>query len=107
MTAATETVKPPEHNRTAIDFRLPIPRPKVNGIVVDFHCHLLAAHHAPVWFETAAHFGIDAFVSMTPLEEVVRMQRDYPGKVQFIAVPKWQDINSMTLSQWLDDWLRR
>src|SRR2546421_1731510 len=107
MSAATECNKPPDHNRIGIDFRLPMPRPKVNGIVIDFHCHLLAARHAPVWFEAAAHYGIDAFVSMTPLEEAVRIQRDYPGKVQFIAVPKWQDITSTSLPQWLDDWRRR
>src|SRR5437763_2320420 len=84
-----------------------MPRPKVRGIVVDFHCHLLAHRHAAVWFETARHFGIDAFVTMTPLEEVLGIQRDYPGKVQFIVVPKWQDLNSTTLAAWLDDWRRR
>ena len=35
-------------NTTApnVDFRRPMPRPKVNGPVIDFHCHLLAARHA-------------------------------------------------------------
>src|SRR5687767_4191656 len=98
-------VKPPDHNRTAIDFRRPMPKPKTSGIVIDFHCHLLAARHAKVWFEAAAHFGIDAFLTMTPLEEVLHLQRDYPGRVAFIVVPKWQDIT--TLAQWLDDWRRR
>src|SRR5205814_1852300 len=52
------------------------------------------------WFEAARHYGIDAFVSMTPLEEALSIQRDWPGKVQFIAVPRWGE-NS------IDDWLRR
>jgi predicted TIM-barrel fold metal-dependent hydrolase len=99
--------KPPEHNRTGIDFARPMPRPKVNGIVIDFHCHLLAHRHAAIWFETARHFGIDAFVTMTPLEEAVAIQRDYPGRVQFIVVPKWQDISSSSLTAWIDDWQRR
>lgn len=104
---AAEAPKLPEHNRAGVDFRRPMPRPKVNGIVVDFHCHLLAAHHAPAWFETAAHLGIDAFVTMTPLEEVMRLQRDYPAKLHFIVVPRWQDLGTTPLTQWLDDWKRR
>src|SRR6266581_4149285 len=110
MTVAATVPKPPkipEHNRTGVDFRRPMPRPKVNGIVIDFHCHLLAQRHAPAWFESARHYGIDTFVTMTPLEEAVRLQRDYPGRLQFIVVPKWQDITSITMSQWLDDWRRR
>src|SRR5687768_1415880 len=98
---------PPEHNRANIDFRRPMPRPKVNGTVVDFHCHLLAARHAPAWFESARHYGIDAFVTMTPLEEALKLQREWPGKLQFIVVPKWQDIATSTLENWLDDWRRR
>ena len=44
---------------------------------------------------------------MTPLEEVLHLQRDYPGKLQFIVVPKWQDIATTSLLHWLDDWRRR
>ena len=95
--------KPPEWNRTGIDFRRPMPRPKVRGVVIDFHCHLLAANHAPAWFEAAEHYGIDCFLSMTPLEEVVDLLRDYTGRIQFIAVPNFRDSSA----QWRDDWLRR
>src|SRR4051812_8308984 len=84
-----------------------MPRPKVRGRVIDFHCHLLAARHAPPWFEAAEHYGIDCFLSMTPLEDVIKIQRDYPGKVQFIVVPSWQAISTTPLVQWLDDWRRR
>jgi predicted TIM-barrel fold metal-dependent hydrolase len=89
-----------EYNRTGLDFRKPMPRPKVRGTVIDFHNHLLARRHAADWFETAAHYGIDAFVTMTPLEEAVTLARDYPGRLHFIAVPKWADLD-------VDDWLRR
>jgi predicted TIM-barrel fold metal-dependent hydrolase len=102
-----DSAKNLEHNRTALNFRAPMPRPKVNGPVVDFHCHLLAVRHAPAWFESAAHYGIDHFVTMTPLEEVVGLQRDYPGRLQFIVVPRWQDIANTPVSQWLEDWRRR
>ena len=107
MNVPADPAKPPDHNRTSVNFRAPMPRPKVNGIVIDFHCHLLAARHAPAWFEAAEHYGISTFLSMTPLEEVVRLQRNYPGRLQFIVVPKWQDMGTTPLERWIDDWRRR
>lgn len=95
--------KPPEHNRTAIDFRRPMPRPKVRGPVIDFHCHLLARRHGEVWFEAAQHYGIDYFLSMTQLEEALGLQRDFGNRIQFIVVPKWGD----PAPDFIDDWLRR
>lgn len=92
---------PPEHNRTNVDFRQPLPRPPVRGAVIDFHCHLLAARHANGWFEAAKHYGIDAFVTMTPLEEVQGLIRDWGDRLRFIAVPKWDQNNTY------DDWARR
>ena len=80
-----------------------MPRPKVRGPVIDFHCHLLARRHAEAWFEAADHYGIDCFLSMTPLEEVVDLLRDFTGRIQFIAVPKFRDDSG----NWLDDWRRR
>ena len=95
--------KEAEYNRIGIDFRKPWPRPKVRGPVIDFHSHLLAARHGRDWFEAADHYGIDQFVTMSPLEEAVGLQRDWPGRIQFIAVPRWQD----TSPNFVDDWLRR
>jgi predicted TIM-barrel fold metal-dependent hydrolase len=80
-----------------------MPRPKVRGPVIDFHCHLFAARHAGTWFECADHYGIDAFVSMTPLEEVLGLQRDWPGRIHFIAVPNWRYEGP----DYVGDWLRR
>ena len=99
--------RPPDHNRTGTDFRRPMPRPKVNGPVVDFHCHLLANRHARDWFEAADHYGIDCFLSMTPLEEVVGLLRDWGhgGRLQFIAVARWGEQSSP--QAWADDFLVR
>src|SRR5256885_16718730 len=98
--------KRPEHNRTGVNFRLPMPRPKVGGEVIDFHCHLLANRHARDWFEAAAHYGFDCFVTMTPLEEVVGLLRDWGHeRLQFIAVPRWGEQSSP--QAWVDDWLVR
>jgi hypothetical protein len=89
-----------EFNRTGLDFRRPMPRPKVRGRVIDIHTHLLAARHAKPWFEAADHYGIHTFVTMTPLEEALVVQREWLGRVHFIAVPRWGDVS-------IDDWLRR
>ncbi len=95
--------KPPEHNRVGFDFRSPMPRPKVKGAVIDWHVHIAAARHGRLWFEAADHYGIDCFCTMTPLEEAVSLHRDYPGRLHFIAIPRW--------GQWtegfVDEWLRR
>ncbi|HEX4794656.1 MAG TPA: amidohydrolase family protein [Humisphaera sp.] len=90
-----------EYNRIGMDFRVPMPRPKVRGITIDFHCHLFAARHAMDWFEAADHYGIDCFVTMTPLEEAMGIQREYPGRVQFIVVPRWQDTSPNFVDEWL------
>ena len=102
---AQKTTKSPDYNCTGVDYRRPMPRPKVRGPVIDFHCHLLAARHAPAWFESAHHYGIEHFVTMSPLEEAVKLQREWPGRLQFIIVPRWWNIT--TTSAWIDDWLRR
>ena len=98
-----EKAKASEYNRAGIDFRRPMPRPKVRGLVIDFHCHLLARRHAEAWFEAADHYGIDCFLSMTPFEEVVDLLRDYGRRVHFIAVPKFRDDSP----RWVEDWLSR
>lgn len=98
--AAMAPAKANEYNRLNLDYHQPMPRPKVKGRVIDFHTHLIAARHAKVWFETAAHYGIDDFVTMSPLEEAVGLQRDWGRRIQFIVVPAWQNPS-------VDDWLRR
>lgn len=98
--AAMAPAKSSEYNRLNLDFHKPMPRPKVKGLVIDAHTHLIAARHAKVWFEAARHYGIDAFVTMAPLEEVLGLQRDWPGRIQFITIPAWQNPS-------IDDWLRR
>jgi hypothetical protein len=92
-----------EYNRIGLRYRDPMPRPKVTGDVVDAHCHLFSAKHAKTWFEAADHYGIRKFVTMTPLEDALALQRDWPGRLHFIAIPKWRDPNPNPI----DDWLTR
>jgi hypothetical protein len=100
-----EPADPAHYNRTGVNFRAPMPRPKVNGVVVDFHCHLLANRHAVDWFEAADHYGIHHFVTMTQLEEAVGLQRDWGHRLQFIAVAHWGNLHVPT--DWFDDYRRR
>jgi hypothetical protein len=89
-----------DFNRIGLNFRHPMPRPKINGWFIDAHTHLLAARHGADWFEAARHYGINAFVTMSPLEEALVLQRKYPGRLHFIAIPRWQEKS-------YDDWHRR
>lgn len=99
--------KPEEYNRLNLDFHQPMPRPPVRGTVIDAHCHLVAARHGETWFECADHFGIDAFVTMTPLEEAIPLSRRFPNRVAFIVIPQWQKLADMNKTAIVDDWLRR
>ena len=102
---ALEPADPNHYNQTGFNFRAPMPRPKVRGTVVDFHCHLLANRHAPDWFEAADHYGIQKFVTMTPLEEVVGLQRDWGHRLHFIAVAHWGNVN--VPADWFEDYRMR
>jgi predicted TIM-barrel fold metal-dependent hydrolase len=75
----------------------------VRGLVIDFHCHLLKRSHAEDWFEAADHYGINCFLTMSPLEEAVPLARDFGKRLRFIAVPKWGDNEA----GWVDRWRTR
>jgi hypothetical protein len=92
-----------EYNRLHLDYRTPMPRPPVRGLVIDAHTHLVAARHAAVWFEAADHYGIDKTITMTPLEEAMGIARDWGERVHFITIPSWQDRSD----QWPENWLLR
>lgn len=94
---------PAEYNPLNLDYRHPLPRPPTRGPVIDWHTHLLARRHAPLWFEAADHYGIDRFITMTPLEEAVALHAQYGHRLQFIAIPQWGDSSP----HWRDNWMRR
>ncbi len=93
----------PEHNRSGLDYRRPMPRPNVRGKVIDCHIHLHANRQAATWFEAAGHYGLDFFFTMTPLEEALVLQRNWPGRLHFIAIPKWGEWGA----GFIDEWLKR
>jgi hypothetical protein len=82
-----------EFNKIGLDFQAEATRmPRaIDGPIIDSHSHLLAADHADAWFAAADAFGIDHTVTMTPLEEVLRLQRTrHASRTTIIAVPAWQ-----------------
>ena len=95
--------KEDEYNRIGLRYRQPMPRPKVRGLMIDAHTHLFALRHAKDWFECADHYGIDAFITMAPLEEAIGLQRDWGHRLQFIAIPTWTDNGP----NWMENWLVR
>ena len=79
------------YNRLGLDYDAPFPPPPVDCPVIDCHTHLLSAAHAADWFAAADHFGIDHTITMTPLEEAIRLARGPFGRrTTLIAVPAWQ-----------------
>jgi len=105
MPQVADAIKIPDHNRLGLDYRQALPRPKVRGTVVDIHCHLFAHRHAREWFESADHFGIHHFSTQTPLEEAIRLQRDFGHRLMFVASPAWVSLAPTQAA--VDDWLRR
>jgi len=99
--SASSSHRPPDYNRLGIAYRRPIPRPKVRGPVIDSHVHLVAARHGRTWFEACDHYGVNACVTMTPLEEALSLARDWGHRLQFIAIPKWHDWGAGFISEWL------
>ena len=108
---AADLPQPPAHNLTGVDFTAPIPRPagvdEVGG-VIDCHSHLFAADHAADWFEAADRFGIDHTITMTPLEEVLRLQNGpFGDRCSFINVPSWRPDHPDPASMYAVDPFRR
>ena len=80
-----------DFDRLGLDYAAGLPRPPVGGPVVDCHTHLLSAAHADAWFAAADAYGVDHTVTMTPLEEAVRLARGpHGGRATLIAVPAWR-----------------
>ena len=80
-----------DFDRLGLDYRRPgLPPPPVGRPVIDCHTHLVNAAHADAWFAAADVYGVDHTVTMTPLEEAVRLVRGPHGdRVTLIAVPEW------------------
>jgi predicted TIM-barrel fold metal-dependent hydrolase len=91
-------------NRLGLDYRAVPPR-RVTGPIIDFHAHL---HHGPTvgaFFEAADCYGIHKIVTMTPLDEIAPLESAAPGRLAYIAIPRWRSMAKSTTfqEQWLAD----
>jgi hypothetical protein len=59
--------------------------------IVDAHLHLVGTVAVEVWAEAADLYGIERCWSMTPLPMVEPVRERLGARVEFIAVPNWQD----------------
>lgn len=83
--------KPEHYNRTGLDYAARFPPPPIAGPTIDCHTHLLAERHAIDWFNAADGFGVDHTITMTPLEEAIKLQRSpWADRITLIAVPAWE-----------------
>lgn len=99
MSAATGSAD----NRLGIDYRTPPPR-AISGPILDIHCHLYAGPHLQAYFEAADLYRITRMVSMSPLADVPTLQREHPGRLDFIAIPNWREM--AYADAFRDSWMR-
>jgi hypothetical protein len=61
--------------------------------IVDAHLHLTGTTAVEVWAEAADLYGVERCWSMTPLPMVEAVRERLGARVEFIAVPNWQDAD--------------
>jgi predicted TIM-barrel fold metal-dependent hydrolase len=91
-------------NRLGLDYRA-VPERVSPGPIVDVHTHVYDCAGTAAFFEAADLYGIDRIVTMTPLDEVDALRQQYAGRLEFIAIPRWREMDSGDAFQrgWLAD----
>lgn len=90
-------------NRLGVDYRAAPPR-AAPGPVVDIHAHIVACSTAATFFEAADHYGVARVLSMCPLSHVDTLRAAYPGRLEFVAVPRWRAMSAG--DEFRDQWMR-
>ena len=103
-TAATPIRVTPPYNRLGLDYHN-IPPRKIAGLITDAHTHAHNVDLTRAFLRAADDYSIGRIWTMAPLEDVDAMQAAFPGRFEFIAIPKWQELSSQ--ASFIDDWLRR
>lgn len=103
-TATTPVSSTPPYNRLGLDYHK-IPPRKIPGLIIDAHTHAHDVALTRDFLKTADDYSIGRIWTMAPLEDVDAMQAAFPGRFEFIAIPKWQELSSQ--DSFIDDWLRR
>ncbi len=95
---------PPAHNRLGINYR-DFPLRKISGLIIDAHTHTRDAALTREFIRAADDYSIGKIWTMAPLEDVDSLQQAFPGRFEFIAIPKWQNLGPG--EDFLADWRRR
>jgi predicted TIM-barrel fold metal-dependent hydrolase len=92
-------------NRIGLDYRaLPARRlPQVR--LIDVHTHVRMCPTTDLFFQAAGAYGVERIVSMSPLDDVDALRAAYPGRLDFIAIPRWREFAATDAfrQQWLRD----
>ncbi len=91
-------------NRLGLDYRAAPPR-RHAGPILDVHTHVRDVELSRPYFEACDTYGITRTVSMSPLSDVDGLRAAYPGRLEFIAIPRWREFASTGefQRQWIDD----
>jgi hypothetical protein len=91
-------------NRLGLDYR-EVPAARYDGRIVDVHTHVRVAETTEEFLAAADLYGIDKIVTMSPLDDVPRLQDACGERLDFIAVPRFRDMDSSDAfrAQWLRD----
>ena len=96
MMDKTSTATPPNvppHNRLGINYRAVPPR-KIPGLIIDAHTHTREPALTREFLRAADAYGIGKIWTMAPLEDVEALREAFPGRFEFIAIPKWQNLSA-------------
>ncbi len=94
-------------NRLGLDYRQVPPR-RLNVPIVDIHTHVYDLESAAVFMEVAELYGVRKVVSMSPVDAVEPLRERYGERLDFIAIPRWQDMKADEAfrARWMEDLTR-
>ncbi|MHB1767653.1 MAG: amidohydrolase family protein [Phycisphaerae bacterium] len=102
INTAAEAVPP--HNRLGINYRA-VPHRKISGLIIDAHTHTREPALTRDFLRAADAYGIGRIWTMAPLEDVDALREAFPGRFEFIAIPKWQNLGPG--EDFVKEWRRR
>ncbi len=92
-------------NRIGVDYHRPPPRRLPGRPILDVHTHVRVSATTAAYFDAADAYGIGPIVSMSPLSDVEALHASRPGRLAFIAVPRWRELSATDefRAKWLGD----
>lgn len=92
-------------NRIGLDYAYEAGQFAYAGPIYDVHTHLNSVKSARMFMDVARQFGVVRAWSMSPLEIVDQLKQEHGDKIEFIAVPRYDQRDDP--STFTTRWLRR